>query len=288
MFKFIKKIFSGSVKLDVATLEDLETKLLLADVGVETTAYILAALKTVAQEKSCTAGEVWQQELQRILIDILLPCQQPLIIPQADKPFVILMIGMNGAGKTTTIGKLAHTFQAQGRSILLAAGDTFRAAAIEQLLAWGKKNAVPVITQQQHADSASVIFDALHAATARQTDILLADTAGRLHTQTGLMAELAKIKRVMQKIDSTAPHETLLVLDASIGQNALQQAKQFNAAIGVTGIVMTKLDGTAKGGILFSIAQALKLPIRFIGDGETAADLQPFDAQQLVTRLFSA
>ena len=287
MFKFIKKIFSGSVKLDRATLEDLETKLLLADVGVETTAYILAALKTVAQEKSCTAGEVWQQELQRTLIDILLPCQQPLIIPQTDKPFVILMIGMNGAGKTTTIGKLAHTFKAQGRSILLAAGDTFRAAAIEQLLAWGKKNAVPVIAQQQHADSASVIFDALHAATARQTDILLADTAGRLHTQTGLMAELAKIKRVMQKIDSTAPHETLLVLDASIGQNALQQAKQFNAAIGVTGIVMTKLDGTAKGGILFSIAQALKLPIRFIGDGETAADLQPFDAQQLVTRLFS-
>ena len=287
MFKFIKKLFVGAVKLDPATLETLETQLLLADVGIETTTAMLAALKTAAQQKQLTRGDLLQQELQRIMVEMLLPCQQPWLIPATTQPFVILMIGVNGAGKTTTIGKLAKQFKAQGKSVLLAAGDTFRAAAIEQLLTWGQRNAVPVIAQQQHADSASVIFDALHAATARKIDILLADTAGRLHTQAGLMAELAKIKRVMQKIDATAPHETLLVLDASLGQNALQQAKQFHAALGVTGIVMTKLDGTAKVGILFAVAAALHLPIRFIGNGEKADDLQPFDAQTMVTRLFA-
>lgn len=286
MFKFIKKLFTGAVKLDAATLEDLETQLLLSDVGIETTTHMIEKLKSIAKEQKFTSGEELQHALQNIMIEILEPCQQDLQIPKSEKPFVILMIGINGAGKTTTIGKLAKNFKAQGKSITLAAGDTFRAAAVEQLIAWGQKNHVTVISQQQGADSASVIFDALQSSTARQTDILLADTAGRLHTQEGLMAELAKIKRVMQKIDAAAPHETLLVLDASIGQNALQQAKQFHAAIGVTGIVMTKLDGTAKGGILFAIAQSLRLPIRFIGVGEKMDDLQPFNAKQVVANMF--
>ncbi len=281
------QLFSGSIKLDEETLETLETHLLLADVGVEATTEILDTLKSNAKQKKLTTGEELQHELQQIMIDMLRARQEILTIPAADSPFVILMIGINGAGKTTTIGKLAKRFKDEGKSVMLAAGDTFRAAAIEQLTAWGNRNDTPVIAQQHGADSASVIFDALQSAKARKTDIVIADTAGRLHTQQGLMAELSKIKRVIQKIDSQAPHEVLLVLDASIGQNALQQAKEFHAAMGVTGIVMTKLDGTAKGGILLSIAKTLEIPIRFIGVGEHIDDMQPFDAESVVKAIFT-
>lgn len=255
-------------------LEELETALLLADVGAETTEHILHRLKKE------------QLDLKQIVTDILSPCEKPLILTDEHKPFVILMIGINGAGKTTTIGKLAHLFQSQGKSVMLAAGDTFRAAAVQQLQAWGEKNQVPVVMQQTGSDSASVIYDALQSATAKKIDVLIADTAGRLHTQQGLMAELAKVKRVIQKLNPSAPHETMLVLDASIGQNALQQAKQFHESIGLTGITMTKLDGTAKGGILFAIAQQLKVPFRFIGTGEGIADVQPFDKQTFIEAIF--
>lgn len=283
----IKQLFSGAVKIDDETLEVLETHLLAADVGIEATTKIINSLKESAKQKKLTTGEELQAELQSIMVDILSTRQQPLLIPKSDKPFVLLMIGINGAGKTTTIGKLAKQFKSEGKSVMLAAGDTFRAAAVEQLSAWGERNDIPVIAQQSGADSASVIFDAFQSAKARKIDILIADTAGRLHTQQGLMSELVKIKRVIQKIDADAPHETLLVLDASIGQNALQQAKQFHEAMGVTGIVMTKLDGTAKGGILLSIAQTLQIPIRFIGVGEQINDLQPFNAEDVVNAIFS-
>lgn len=282
----LAQLFTGSVKLDEETLEILETQLLTADVGFEATSTIINALKESAKQKKITTGEELQTELQAIMVNILSACEHPLDINSQNTPFVILMIGINGAGKTTTIGKLAKKLKTEGHSVMLAAGDTFRAAAVEQLCAWGQKNDIAVVAQQQGADSASVIFDAFQSAKARQTDVLIADTAGRLHTQEGLMAELVKIKRVLQKIDPTAPHETLLVLDASIGQNALQQAKQFHSAMGVTGIVMTKLDGTAKGGILLSIAQTLALPIRFIGVGEHIDDMQPFDARAVVEAIF--
>ncbi len=283
----LAQLFSGSVKLDEETLETLETHLLMADVGVEATRDILETLKIVAKEKKITSGEALQQELQNIMTDILMLRQKSLVIPKSDSPFVLLMVGINGAGKTTTIGKLAKYFKEQGKSVMLAAGDTFRAAAIEQLTTWGQRNQIPVIAQQHGADSASVIFDALQSAKARGFDVLIADTAGRLHTQQGLMAELVKIKRVIQKIDANAPNEVLLVLDASIGQNALQQVKEFDAAVGVTGIVMTKLDGTAKGGVLLAIAKNLDIPIRFIGVGETIDDMQPFDAATVVNAIFS-
>lgn len=283
----IKQLFSGSAKIDDETLEILETHLLAADVGVEATTKIIDTLKESAKQKKLLTGEELQAELQAIMVDILAARQHPLVIPDSDAPFVLLMIGINGAGKTTTIGKLAKRFKNEGKSVMLAAGDTFRAAAVEQLSAWGERNDIPVIAQQSGADSASVIFDAFQSAKARKIDILIADTAGRLHTQQGLMSELVKIKRVIQKLDANAPHETLLVLDASIGQNALQQAKQFHEAMGVTGIVMTKLDGTAKGGMLLSIAQTLKIPIRFIGVGEQIDDMQPFDAEAVVNAIFS-
>ena len=254
---------------------------------MEAATKIIDTLKESAKQKKLTTGEELQAELQAIMVEILAARQQPLVIPDSESPFVLLMIGINGAGKTTTIGKLAKRFKNEGKSVMLAAGDTFRAAAVEQLSAWGERNDIPVIAQQSGADSASVIFDAFQSAKARKIDILIADTAGRLHTQQGLMAELVKIKRVLQKIDSQAPHETLLVLDASIGQNALQQAKQFHEAMGVTGIVMTKLDGTAKGGMLLSIAQTLEIPIRFIGVGEQIDDMQPFNAEAVVNAIFS-
>jgi fused signal recognition particle receptor len=218
---------------------------------------------------------------------ILMPCSVPLTIPDNTRPFVILMAGINGAGKTTTIGKLAHHFQQQGRSVMLAAGDTFRAAAVEQLQTWGARNNVPVIAQQQGADAASVIFDALQAAQARHIDILIADTAGRLHTQTNLMEELKKIKRVMTRIDPDAPHEIMLVVDAGTGQNALNQALEFNAAIGLTGITLTKLDGTARGGIIFAIARRTGIPIRFVGVGESIDSLREFNAADFVDALFA-
>jgi fused signal recognition particle receptor len=219
---------------------------------------------------------------------MLEPVNVPLSIPASDQPFVLLMVGINGAGKTTTIGKIAHHLQDQGGSVMLAAGDTFRAAAVEQLQTWGERNQVPVIAQQQGADSASVIFDALQAARARHADVLIADTAGRLHTQSNLMEELKKIKRVLAKLDPSAPHEVMLVVDAGNGQNALSQARQFNEAVTISGITLTKLDGTARGGIIFAIAKQLGIPIRFVGVGEAIEDLRPFDAGEFVDALFDS
>ena len=240
----ISRLLSGRRKIDDALLEELETQLLVADVGVEATTEIIGDLtRRVARKQDMAA--------------LLEPVSKPLVIPQQDRPFVILMVGVNGAGKTTTIGKLAARFKAEGRSVMLAAGDTFRAAAVEQLQTWGERNGVPVVAQQQGADSASVIFDALQAAQARGLDVLIADTAGRLHTQSNLMEELKKIKRVLGKLDPDAPHEVMLVVDAGTGQNALTQALQFNEAVGLTGITLTKLDGTAKGGVIFAIARRL-------------------------------
>ena len=219
---------------------------------------------------------------------ILAPASRPLVLPDDTRPFVILMVGINGAGKTTTIGKLAHRFQQQGKTVMLAAGDTFRAAAVEQLQTWGERNNVPVIAQQQGADSASVIFDALQSATAQNMDILIADTAGRLHTQSNLMEELKKIKRVMGKLDGKVPHEVMLVVDAGTGQNALNQAREFNEAVALTGITLTKLDGTARGGIVFAIAKKTGIPIRFVGVGEGIENLREFDAKEFVDALFAA
>lgn len=276
-----------SKKIDVALLEELEALLLTADVGVTVTKQIIDELTKKLSRNELSSTEILQNELKLQLQNILLPCEKPLQIAEHIKPFVILLVGVNGSGKTTTIGKLANKLQAQGKKIMLAAGDTFRAAAIEQLKVWGERNNVPVIAQHTGADSAAVVFDALQSAKARNVDVLIADTAGRLHTQSNLMDELKKVKRILQKIDATAPHEILLVLDATVGQNALNQAKEFSEAIGVTGICITKLDGTAKGGIIFAIAQQLKLPIRFIGVGENIDDLKPFVAQEFVEALFS-
>lgn len=281
---WIGRLFLGKKTIDAALWEELETILLLADVGASATQKILNNLTQQVHRKELNDIETLSQQLQCALLDILTPCEQPLILNQT--PFVILTIGVNGAGKTTTIAKLAHYYQSQNKKILLAAGDTFRAAAIEQLKTWGERQHIPVIAQPQGSDSASVIFDAMQSAKARQVDLLIADTAGRLHTQNHLMAELVKIKRVIGKLDPSAPHEVLLVLDASQGQNALHQAKQFHEAMGVTGIVLTKLDGTAKGGIIFAIADQLQLPIRFIGVGEKADDLKPFCAKDFVEALF--
>jgi fused signal recognition particle receptor len=274
--------------LDAELLEDIETLLLTADVGIEATQFLLEDLTTRVTNKQLVEVEALFQALQENMYTILQPVEQPLVIPTPlEKPFVILMVGVNGAGKTTTIGKLANRFRAEGRSVMLAAGDTFRAAAVEQLEAWGKRNNVPVIAQQGRADSASVIYDALQSATARKIDILIADTAGRLHTQDNLMAELQKVRRVIKKFDASAPHETMLVIDAVTGQNALVQARQFREAIQVTGLTITKLDGTAKGGIIFAMAKQLALPIRFIGIGEGADDLRVFEAMPFIDALLS-
>ncbi|MEY4718727.1 MAG: hypothetical protein RL563_1345, partial [Pseudomonadota bacterium] len=231
-------------------------------------------------------GEALRDALKQNLYDMLQPCSHPLTIPQQEGPYVILVVGVNGAGKTTSIGKLAHRLQAQGHSVMLAAGDTFRAAAVEQLQTWGERNNVQVVAQHTGADSASVIFDALQSAKAKGIDVLIADTAGRLHTKSNLMEELAKIKRIMAKLDENAPHEVLLILDAGTGQNALSQAKQFNQAVNLTGLALTKLDGTAKGGIIFALANQLHIPIRFVGVGEAIEDLQDFDARTFVDALF--
>ncbi len=283
----ISRLLSGRRKIDDALLEELETQLLVADVGVEATTEIIGDLtRRVARKQLDDAGALLAA-LREDMAALLEPVSKPLVIPQQDRPFVILMVGVNGAGKTTTIGKLAARFKAEGRSVMLAAGDTFRAAAVEQLQTWGERNGVPVVAQQQGADSASVIFDALQAAQARGLDVLIADTAGRLHTQSNLMEELKKIKRVLGKLDPDAPHEVMLVVDAGTGQNALTQALQFNEAVGLTGITLTKLDGTAKGGVIFAIARRLGVPIRFIGVGEAAEDLRPFDAREFVDALFA-
>jgi fused signal recognition particle receptor len=275
-------------RIDEDVLEELESLLVMADVGVDTTERIISELQKRLARNELKDVEALQNGLRSALRDILDPVEQPLIIDKLDGPFVILMVGVNGAGKTTTIGKLARRFKDKGLSVMLAAGDTFRAAAVEQLQAWGERNDVPVIAQQSGADPAAVIFDAMDAAMARDIDVLLADTAGRLQSQTGLMDELAKVRRVMSRRDPTAPHEIMLVLDASQGQNALVQAEKFNEALGLTGITITKLDGSAKGGILLAIANRLKVPVRFIGIGESAEDMQPFSAEQFVDALLSS
>jgi fused signal recognition particle receptor len=274
-------------KIDEDVLEDLEAELVMADVGVIAAGKIVTALRRSLARKELQDVDSLRKGLRRTLVDILAPVAVPLEIVSQDGPFVILMVGVNGAGKTTTIGKLARRLQDEGRSVMLAAGDTFRAAAVEQLQAWGERNQVTVIAQQSGADPAAVIFDAYEAARARKIDVLLADTAGRLQNQQGLMDELIKIKRVLSRHNEHAPHEVMLVLDASQGQNALVQAEKFNAALGLTGITVTKLDGSAKGGILLAIADKLSVPIRFIGIGETATDMQPFNADEFVDALLS-
>ena len=274
-------------KIDEDALEELESLLVMADVGIDTTTRIIEDLEKRLARKELKDLESLQRGLRRSLVDILSPVEQSLDIDPQHQPFVILMVGVNGAGKTTTIGKLARRFRDQGMSVMLAAGDTFRAAAIEQLQAWGQRNQVPVIAQQSGADPAAVIFDAWEAARARGIDVLLADTAGRLQSQQGLMDELAKIRRVIARRDETAPHEIMLVLDASQGQNALVQAQKFHDALGLTGITVTKLDGTAKGGILLAIANELQVPVRFIGIGEKAEDMQPFVAEEFVDALLA-
>ena len=276
----------GHKQIDEELLEELETLLLTADVGVEATRRIIDELTERVKRKDLKDPQALSDALKEQLIAILEQADAPVRQPAPGKPQVILMVGVNGAGKTTTIGKLAKQLQQEGQSVMLAAGDTFRAAAVEQLQTWGERNGIPVIAQHTGADSASVIFDALQAATARGTDVLIADTAGRLHTKTNLMEELAKIARVMKKIDPDAPHEVMLVVDATTGQNAINQAEQFNRAIPLTGITLTKLDGTAKGGIVFAIADRLKIPIRFIGVGEGIDDLKHFDARAFVDALF--
>jgi fused signal recognition particle receptor len=279
-------LFLGRKEIDVELLEELESRLLLADVGVDATLEIIGRLTERVSRKELTHPEALQMALQEELLTLLKPCEQPLEV-QGHKPYVILMVGVNGVGKTTTIGKLARRYMSEGRSVMLAAGDTFRAAAVEQLQVWGERNGVPVVAQHTGADSASVIFDALQAAQARNVDVLIADTAGRLHNKDNLMEELKKVVRVMGKIDPEAPHEVMLVLDAGTGQNALAQADHFQQWVGVTGISLTKLDGTAKGGVIFAIAKKLGLPIRFIGVGEAVDDLRPFQAEQFIEALFA-
>lgn len=282
----LANLILGKKTIDAQLLEEIETRLLQADVGVEATQQIIKDLTAQISRKQLSDPAALMQTLKAELLNILQPSEQALTIPKEVHPFVILMVGINGSGKTTTIGKLAKYFQQQDKKVLLSAGDTYRAAAVEQLQVWGERNNIPVIAQQSGADSASVIYDAMHAAQARNIDILIADTAGRLHTQKNLMEELKKIKRVITKLDANAPQEVMLVLDASIGQNALRQAKEFHDAVGVTGITLTKLDGTAKGGIIFAIAKTTPLPIRFIGVGESIEDLKPFDAKEFVDALF--
>jgi fused signal recognition particle receptor len=284
----VANLLLGKKEIDDDLLEELETQLVMADVGVEATREIMAKLTERVGRKELTDSDALFEALIKELQDILAPCEQPLMIDSANnKPYVILMVGINGVGKTTTIGKLAKQFQAKGKTVMLAAGDTFRAAAVEQLQVWGERNDVPVVAQHTGADSASVLYDALEAATARGTDILIADTAGRLHTKDNLMGELEKVVRVMKKIDPEAPHEVMLVLDAGTGQNAINQAVQFQKSVGVTGLTLTKLDGTAKGGVIFALAKQLALPVRFIGIGEGINDLRPFDANDFTRALFN-
>lgn len=274
-------------KIDEHVLDELESELVMADVGIDTTARIIDDLQKSLARKELKDVDALRRGLHRSLCSILEPVAAPLEIPDDHRPFVILMVGVNGAGKTTTIGKLARRFKDAGLSVMLAAGDTFRAAAVEQLQTWGERNDVPVIAQDSGADPAAVVFDAWEAARARDIDVLLADTAGRLQNQQGLMDELAKIKRVIARRDESAPHETMLVIDASQGQNALVQAEKFHEALGLTGITVTKLDGSAKGGILLPIAHKLGVPVRFIGIGESAEDMQPFSADEYVEALLA-
>lgn len=280
------RLILGEKLIDEELLEEIETLLLTADVGVQATTDIVSDLtRKVARKELANSGALYAH-LQEQLAGLLRNVEAPLEIKSEHQPFVILMVGVNGAGKTTTIGKLAKQFQSEGKSVMLAAGDTYRAAAVEQLKVWGERNDVPVIAQGTGADSASVIYDALAAAKSRDVDVLLADTAGRLQSKKNLMDELSKIKRVLGKIDESAPHEVMLVLDSTTGQNAISQATQFQAAVDVTGITLSKLDGTAKGGVIFAIAKQLGLPIRFVGVGEKVDDLRVFEADAFVQALF--
>jgi fused signal recognition particle receptor len=280
-------LFLGKKAIDDEMLDELETRLLTADVGVEATTLIVKNLTQKVARKQLTDSDALYASLQAELTAMLKPVEQPLVIKSEHKPFVILVVGVNGAGKTTTIGKLAKKLQLDGKKVMLAAGDTFRAAAVEQLQVWGERNNIPVIAQHTGADSASVIFDAVQAAKARGIDVLIADTAGRLHTKDNLMEELKKVRRVIGKLDADAPHEVLLVLDAGTGQNAINQAKQFNQTVNLTGLALTKLDGTAKGGVIFALAKQFGLPIRYIGVGEGIDDLRTFEAEPFVQALFA-
>ncbi|WP_282356743.1 signal recognition particle-docking protein FtsY [Pseudomonas sp. PS01303] len=280
-------LFLGRKTIDDDLLDDLETRLLTADVGVEATTQIIQRLTQKVARKELADADALYKSLQAELAAMLKPVEQPLKIASQNKPFVILVVGVNGAGKTTTIGKLAKKLQLEGKKVMLAAGDTFRAAAVEQLQVWGERNKIPVIAQHTGADSASVIFDAVQAAKARGIDVLIADTAGRLHTKDNLMEELKKVRRVIGKLDADAPHEVLLVLDAGTGQNAINQAKQFNQTVELTGLALTKLDGTAKGGVIFALAKQFGLPIRYIGVGEGIDDLRTFEAEPFVQALFA-
>ena len=280
-------LFLGKKAIDDDLLDELETRLLTADVGVEATNAIIQSLTKRVARKELTDSDALYKALQEELAAILRPVEQPLVIDSSRKPYVILVVGVNGAGKTTTIGKLAKKLQDEGKKVMLAAGDTFRAAAVEQLQVWGERNKIPVIAQHTGADSASVIFDAVQAAQARGIDVLIADTAGRLHTKDNLMEELKKVRRVIGKLDDSAPHETLLVLDAGTGQNALSQARLFHQAVNLSGLALTKLDGTAKGGVIFALAKQMQMPIRYIGVGEGIDDLRPFEADAFVRALFA-
>lgn len=280
-------LFLGAKVIDDALLEELEAALLMADVGVATSEKIIRQLTEALDRRELADVDAARAVLEDILIDILRVCEQPLVLEELPKPAVILMVGVNGVGKTTTIGKLCGLLKARGLSTVLAAGDTFRAAAVEQLQSWGQRHGVTVVAQHAGADSASVVYDALQSAQAKGIDVVIADTAGRLHNKSNLMEELAKVIRVMAKLDPSAPHEVLLVLDAATGQNALAQMKEFRAVAGVTGIVLTKLDGTAKGGVIFALADQYGLPVRYIGVGEGVDDLQPFVARDFVQALLS-
>ena len=280
-------LFLGTKVIDEALLEELETSLIMADVGIETTTKIIAELTKQLDRKSLKDGAALKDALHEILLKKLAVSEGEINFDGCEKPFVMFVVGVNGVGKTTTIGKLASRLKSQGKSIMLAAGDTFRAAAVEQLQVWGERNAVPVIAQHTGADSASVVFDGIQAAKSRGADVIIADTAGRLHNKSNLMEELKKVKRVASKIDEHAPHEILLVLDAGTGQNAVAQMSEFNQVVGVTGIALTKLDGTAKGGIIFALADKFSVPIRYIGVGEGLDDLQPFNASEFVQALLN-
>jgi fused signal recognition particle receptor len=279
-------LFLGRKTIDEDLFEELETQLLVADVGMDATSEIIDSLTSRVARKQLNDVDALYQALRDQLTDLLRPVEKPLVIDSSKQPYVILVVGVNGVGKTTTIGKLAKRLQNEGKKVMLAAGDTFRAAAVEQLQVWGERNNVPVIAQHTGADSASVIYDALNAAKARGIDVIIADTAGRLHNKNHLMDELSKVKRVMAKVDGSAPHEVLLVLDAGTGQNAVNQTETFRDAAGVTGLVLTKLDGTAKGGVIFALSKKFALPVRFIGVGESIDDLQPFAAEPFIKALF--
>ena len=278
-------LLAGRSTVDEDLLDEIETTLITSDIGIQAALEIVENLRAGIRNKVITKPEQVLPAVQAELFELIESCEQFLAIDEAKKPYVILMVGVNGAGKTTTIGKLAQRFKEDGLSVMLAAGDTFRAAAVEQLKSWGERNDIPVVAQETGADSAAVIFDALQSAKAKGVDVLIADTAGRLHTQQNLMEELKKISRVMGRIDENAPHETMLVVDAGTGQNALNQAREFNQAVNLTGITITKLDGTARGGVLFGIAHEMGVPIRYIGVGEAAKDLRPFDAGSFVNAI---